>query len=268
MERRTPPITLLELLDESRMHLQRLTPLELAALVTAAQPALCNAAAPAQTAQIAAIGAEAPPPRRPLILDTRTPTDRALYGCIPSSIHTPRTVLEWRVAMDAPLRLAQVCCHRCVLSLLCCVSISAECVFVSPSRRSLITTSCLSWFATRFVDWAPTLMSGLAVSFLVVFRLVCVGRHVAGVCELSRRGHSPATRLLAGDRLDWRSLRVGRCGSTRRASGLRRNWHCRRLLLASRRTRLNVQRHVRISLFSAVLFSLAFEFRKLGVWCQ
>lgn len=41
----------------------------------------------------------------PVVLDTRTPTDRALYGCIPGSIHTPRTVLEWRVAPDAPLKL-------------------------------------------------------------------------------------------------------------------------------------------------------------------
>ncbi len=43
-----------------------------------------------------------------LVLDTRTPTDRATYGCIPGSFHVPRTVLEWRVAMDAPLRLAEV----------------------------------------------------------------------------------------------------------------------------------------------------------------
>ena len=49
--------------------------------------------------ELAAISDEA------VILDTRTPTDRALYGCIPGSVHTPRTVLEWRVAMDAPLRL-------------------------------------------------------------------------------------------------------------------------------------------------------------------
>lgn len=31
-----------------------------------------------------------------VILDTRTPTDREDQGIIPGSIHTPRTVLEWR----------------------------------------------------------------------------------------------------------------------------------------------------------------------------
>ncbi len=103
-------MTLLELLDESRLHLQRLTPLELAALVSAAQPAMHHAAALPATADA---NAEPPQPCRPLILDTRTPTDRALYGCIPTSVHAPRTVLEWRVAMDAPLRLAQVCRRRC-----------------------------------------------------------------------------------------------------------------------------------------------------------
>ena len=43
-----------------------------------------------------------------VVLDTRTPTDRTAYGCIPGSIHTPRTGLEWRVALDAPLRRAEV----------------------------------------------------------------------------------------------------------------------------------------------------------------
>ncbi len=31
-----------------------------------------------------------------VILDTRTPTDRETHGVIPGSIHTPRTVVEWR----------------------------------------------------------------------------------------------------------------------------------------------------------------------------
>lgn len=43
-----------------------------------------------------------------VVLDIRTPTDRSLYGCIPGSFHTPRTVLEWRVALDAPLRLSVI----------------------------------------------------------------------------------------------------------------------------------------------------------------
>ena len=32
-----------------------------------------------------------------VVLDTRTPTDRARHGCIEGSIHAPRTTLEWRV---------------------------------------------------------------------------------------------------------------------------------------------------------------------------
>lgn len=43
-----------------------------------------------------------------IVLDTRTPTDRAAYGCIQGALHTPRTVLEWRVALDAPLRRSEI----------------------------------------------------------------------------------------------------------------------------------------------------------------
>lgn len=86
------PYTLAELLDEARSRLVRLTPHQLL---------------------------EAQRSGGALVLDTRTPTDRALYGCIPGSIHTPRTVLEWRVAMDAPLRLAQVTSYDQVLVVVC-----------------------------------------------------------------------------------------------------------------------------------------------------
>ncbi len=73
-----PPKTLSELLDDARSGLKRLSPLELSQRSDA------------------------------IVLDTRTPTDRALYGCIPGALHVPRTVLEWRVAQDAPLKLAQI----------------------------------------------------------------------------------------------------------------------------------------------------------------
>lgn len=69
------PLTIGDLVAEARACLRRLTAVELAASTEA------------------------------LVLDTRTPTDRVLYGCIPGSVHTPRTVLEWRVAPDSPLRL-------------------------------------------------------------------------------------------------------------------------------------------------------------------
>ena len=73
-------MTLEQLVANARKGLLRLTPLELRDAVDA--------------------GA--------LILDVRTPTDRALFGCIPGSLHVPRTVLEWRVAPDAPLRSPEI----------------------------------------------------------------------------------------------------------------------------------------------------------------
>ncbi len=83
-------MTLTELLDEARAGLVRLTPLELSEMLRA-DDALSGSSH-----------------RNVIVLDTRTPTDRGLYGCIPGSIHTPRTVLEWRVAPDAPLRLPDI----------------------------------------------------------------------------------------------------------------------------------------------------------------
>ena len=37
-----------------------------------------------------------------LIIDIRTPTDRARAGVIPGSLHLPRTLLEWRVDPTSP----------------------------------------------------------------------------------------------------------------------------------------------------------------------
>jgi rhodanese-related sulfurtransferase len=85
-------VTLGQKLDEARRSLVRLTPVELARCV----------------AEAAAV-----------ILDTRTPTDREAYGCIPGSVHTPRTVLEWRVALDAPLHLPQITSHDQLLVVVC-----------------------------------------------------------------------------------------------------------------------------------------------------
>jgi rhodanese-related sulfurtransferase len=77
-----------ELLEQARCGLDRID----------AQTLCCRLAAQEPTASFHDV----------VVLDTRTPTDRATYGCIPGSVHTPRTVLEWRVAMDAPLRCPQV----------------------------------------------------------------------------------------------------------------------------------------------------------------
>ncbi len=39
-----------------------------------------------------------------LIIDIRSQDSRELHGVIPGSLHIPRTVLEWRVAVDSPWR--------------------------------------------------------------------------------------------------------------------------------------------------------------------
>lgn len=43
------------------------------------------------------LAAELAGERTPLVIDTRTHTDRARVGVIPGSIHVPRTVLEWHL---------------------------------------------------------------------------------------------------------------------------------------------------------------------------
>lgn len=86
-------MTLDELLEDARRHLHRVDAPTLRHLI-AADPDL-------------------------VVLDTRTPTDRAAYGCIPTSIHTPRTVLEWRVAIDAPLRRPEITSTDQVLVVVC-----------------------------------------------------------------------------------------------------------------------------------------------------
>ena len=78
---RTLAVTLEQLLADARRGLRRLTPLEV-------RDAVADAGA--------------------LILDVRTPTDRAQFGCIPGSLHMPRTALEWQVAPDAPLRSPKI----------------------------------------------------------------------------------------------------------------------------------------------------------------
>jgi rhodanese-related sulfurtransferase len=85
--------SLSELLEEARAGLRRMTPKD-----------LCDRLAQNDGT---------------VVLDTRTPTDRAAYGCIPGSLHTPRTVLEWRVALDAPLRLPQISSHEQLLVVVC-----------------------------------------------------------------------------------------------------------------------------------------------------
>ena len=87
-----PSLTLEQLLTKARSQLHRITPLELASAMQRHEA---------------------------IALDTRTPSDRALYGGIPGSLHTPRTVLEWRVALDAPLKLPEITSHDQLLVVVC-----------------------------------------------------------------------------------------------------------------------------------------------------
>jgi rhodanese-related sulfurtransferase len=78
-----------------------------------------------------------------LVLDTRTPTDRAAYGCIPGSVHVPRTVLEWRVAMDAPLRLEQVTSHDQHIVVVCNEGFSSSLAAVSLQSLGFVRATDL-----------------------------------------------------------------------------------------------------------------------------
>jgi rhodanese-related sulfurtransferase len=71
VHRRTDRFTIHDAVYEARQTFRRLTSHELAAQ-------LCQ-------------------PDAPLVVDTRTQTDRARFGVIAGSIHVPRTVLEWHL---------------------------------------------------------------------------------------------------------------------------------------------------------------------------
>ena len=69
--RRTSRVTVHDLVADARAQLRGLAAAELAASLAEPDP--------------------------PLVVDTRTPSDRARFGTIAGSVHLPRTVLEWRV---------------------------------------------------------------------------------------------------------------------------------------------------------------------------
>ncbi len=58
---------------------------------------LWQARARIQRVDAPTLAAELAGARPPLVIDTRTGTDRARFGVIPGSIHVPRTVLEWHL---------------------------------------------------------------------------------------------------------------------------------------------------------------------------
>lgn len=60
--------------------------------------------ASAQITRFSASGALAATQADAVILDIRSPDARRADGIIPASVHIPRTVLEWRVALDSPWR--------------------------------------------------------------------------------------------------------------------------------------------------------------------
>ena len=69
--RRGDRTTVHDLVFEARATLQRVQPDELARRLLATDP--------------------------PLVVDTRTPSDRSRFGTIEGAVHLPRTVLEWRL---------------------------------------------------------------------------------------------------------------------------------------------------------------------------
>lgn len=69
--RRTTRTTIHDLVHEARASIRRVTAADLAARLRSTEP--------------------------PLVVDTRTPTDRMRFGVIAGSIHAPRTVLEWHL---------------------------------------------------------------------------------------------------------------------------------------------------------------------------
>jgi rhodanese-related sulfurtransferase len=69
--RRGPRFTVHDLVYEARTLIDRVAPIELHSQLQAADP--------------------------PLVLDTRTDTDRSRFGVISGSIHVPRTVVEWHL---------------------------------------------------------------------------------------------------------------------------------------------------------------------------
>ena len=73
--RRTQRTTIHDLVHEARASIRRIGPGELA-----------DRLAGGTTSR-----------RPPLVIDTRTPTDRVRFGVIAGSIHAPRTVLEWHL---------------------------------------------------------------------------------------------------------------------------------------------------------------------------
>jgi rhodanese-related sulfurtransferase len=127
------PVTLEELVALTRKRLSRVEPQQLAELME--QPEV-------------------------VVLDTRTPTDRATYGCIPGSIHAPRTVLEWRVALDAPMRIAQITSHDQLLVVVCNEGFSSSLAAASLQslgfhRATDLVGGVMAWIDARLPTVAP-----------------------------------------------------------------------------------------------------------------
>jgi rhodanese-related sulfurtransferase len=71
--------------------------------------------------------------RSALLIDIRSVVDRERDGIVPGSLHIPRTVLEWRLDLDSPLRNPHVGDLERQIVLLCnhgCSSIFAAATLV------------------------------------------------------------------------------------------------------------------------------------------
>lgn len=106
--RRTERFTVHDLAAEARASLIRLTPHDVASRIVADPDCL--------------------------VLDTRTPTDRARFGIIAGSVHTPRTTVEWQCDPSSGFSLEQISGFDQLLVVVCNGGYSSSIVAANLQR--------------------------------------------------------------------------------------------------------------------------------------
>jgi rhodanese-related sulfurtransferase len=132
--RRTARVTIADLVAEARAGLRRLSPVDLAQRL-AADPDC-------------------------LVLDTRTPSDRARFGVIPGSIHTPRTTLEWQCDPSSGYSLEEIHGFDQMLVVVCNGGYSSSLAAATLQRLGFANATDLAggvhaWVAAGFPVEAP-----------------------------------------------------------------------------------------------------------------
>lgn len=132
--RRTVRTTIHDLVAAARARLERVTPDELHL----------------------ALGSE----QRPVVLDTRTPTDRDRFGVIPGSIHAPRTVLEWLCDPASGYSHPSIDSFECRIVVVCNEGYSSSLAAASLHglgfhRATDLVGGVMAWKAAGFVVVPP-----------------------------------------------------------------------------------------------------------------